>query len=68
MFFQGICFKEKWKSSAQGDSKTKKKFICTTYGCLRFIDSIRFLLRTLDSISGGPKLEDLIITKKKEGC
>ena len=41
--------RKKTKTALHIVPKTNEKYISVTYGCIRFIDSYRFLLSSLDS-------------------
>ena len=50
MFFKKLVDKKKSKVDFEIIPKTNEKYISVTYGCIRFIDSYRFLLSGLDSL------------------
>ena len=50
MFFKTFVDKKKDKVDFEIIPKTNKEYICVTYGCIRFIDSYRFLSSGFDSL------------------
>ena len=50
MFFERLVNKEKHKVDFEIIPKTNEEYISVTYGCIRFIDSYRFLSSGLDSL------------------
>ena len=50
MFFKKIVDKKKDKVDFEIIPKTNEEYISVTYGCIRFIDSYRFLTSGLDSL------------------
>ena len=50
MFFKKLVDKKKNKVDFEIIPKTKEEYISVTYGCIRFIDSYRFLSSGLDSL------------------
>ena len=50
MFFKKLVDKKKNKVDFEIIPKTNEEYISVTYGCVRFIDSYRFLLSDLDSL------------------
>ena len=64
MFFERLVNKEKHKVDFEIIPKTNEEYISVTYGCIRFIDSYRFLSSGLDSLvktlvdNGHKTLED----------
>ena len=50
MFFKKLVDKKKYKVDFDIIPKTNEKYISVTYGCIRFIDSYRFLSSGLDSL------------------
>ena len=50
MFFQKLVHKEIDKVEFKIIPKTNEVYISVTYGCIRFIDSKRFLSSSLDSL------------------
>ena len=50
MFFKKLVDKKKDKVDFELTPKTNEKYISVTYGCIRFIDSYRFLSSSLDSL------------------
>ena len=50
MFFKKFVDRKKDKVEFEIISKTNEKYISVTYGCIRFIDSYRFLSNSLDSL------------------
>ena len=50
MFFKKLVDKKKDKVDFDIIPKTNKEYISVTYGCIRFIDSYRFLSGGLDSL------------------
>ena len=51
MFFKKLVDKKKDKVEFEIIPKTNEEYISVTYGCIRFIDSYRFLSSGLDSLS-----------------
>ena len=50
MFFTKMVNKKKDKVDFEIIPKTNEEYISVTYGCIRFIDSYRFLSSDLDSL------------------
>ena len=50
MFFKNLVDKKKDKVDFKIIPKTKEEYISVTYGCIRFIESYRFLSSGLDSL------------------
>ena len=50
MFFKKLVDKKKDKVDFEVIPKTNEEYISVTYGCIRFIDSYRFLSSSLDSL------------------
>ena len=50
MFFKKLVDKKKDKVNFEIIHKTNEEYISVTYGCIRFIDSYRFLSSSLDSL------------------
>ena len=50
MFFKKIVDKKKDKVDFEIIPKSNEEYISVTYGCIRFIDSYRFLTSGLDSL------------------
>ena len=50
MFFEKLIDKKSDKVEVDIIPKTKEEYISVTYGCIRFIDSYRFLSSSLDSL------------------
>ena len=50
MFFKKLADKKKDKLDFEIIPKTNEEYISVTYGCIRFIDSYRFQLSSLDSL------------------
>ena len=50
MFFEKLVDKKKDKVDFEIIPKTNEEYISVTYGCIRFIDSYRFLSSSLDSL------------------
>ena len=50
MFFKKLVDKKKDKVEFENIPKTNEEYISVTYGCIRFIDSYRFLSSSLDSL------------------
>ena len=46
--------------------KTNEEYILVTYGCIRFIDSFRFLSESLDKLIKNLDMDDLLISKDEE--
>ena len=50
MFFKKLVDKKKDKVDFEIIPKTNEEYISVTYGCIRFIDSYRFLSSSIDSL------------------
>ena len=50
LFFKKLVDKKNWKVKFDIIPKTNEEYISVTYGCIRFIDSYRFLSSNLDSL------------------
>ena len=50
MFFKKLAVMKNDKVNFYIISKTKEEYISVTYGCIRFVDSHRFLSSSLDSL------------------
>ena len=50
MFFEKLVDKKKDKVEFDIVPKTNEEYISVTYGCIRFVDSYRFLSSILDSL------------------
>ena len=50
MFFKKLVDKKNDEVKFDNIPKTKEEYILVTYGCIRFIDSYRFLSSSLDSL------------------
>ena len=50
MFFKKLVDKKKDKVEFEIIPKTNEEYISVTYGCIKFIDSYRFLSSSLDSL------------------
>ena len=65
MFFKKLVDKKKDKIDFDIIPKTNEEYISVTYGCIRFIDSYRFLPSNLDSLVKNLDSDDFIILKKE---
>ena len=65
MFFKKMVDKKKDKVDFEIIPKTNEKYISVTYGCIRFIDSYRFLSSGLDSLVKNLDENDFKILKKE---
>ena len=65
MFFKKLVDKKKDKLDFDIIPKTNEEYISVTYGCIRFIDSYRFLSSGLDSLVKNLDNDDFIILKKE---
>ena len=65
MFFKKLVDKKKDKVDFDIIPKTNEEYISVTYGCIRFIDSYRFLSSGLDSLVKNLDNDDFIILKKE---
>ena len=50
MFFKKLVDKKKYRVKFDTTPKTNEEYISVTYGCIRFIDSYRFVSSGLDSL------------------
>ena len=65
MFFKKLVDKKKDKVDFDIIPKTNEEYISVTYGCIRFIDSYRFLSSGLDSLVKNLDEDDFEILKKE---
>ena len=65
MFFKKLVDKKKDKVDFNIIPKTNEEYISVTYGCIRFIDSYRFLSSGLDSLVKNLDEDDFKILKKE---
>ena len=65
MFFKKLVDKKKDKVDFDIIPKTNEEYISVTYGCIRFIDSYRFLSSGLDSLVKNLDEDDFKIFKKE---
>ena len=65
MFFKKLVDKKKDKVDFDIIPKTNEEYISVTYGCIRFIDSYRFLSCGLDSLVENLDEDDFKILKKE---
>ena len=65
MFFKKLVDKKKDKVDFEIIPKTNEEYISITYGCIRFIDSYRFLSSGLDSLVKNLVEDDFKILKKE---
>ena len=65
MFFKKLVDKKKDKVDFDIIPKTNEEYISVTYGCIRFIDSYRFLSSGLDSLVKNLDEDDFKILKKE---
>ena len=65
MFFKKLVDKKKDKIDFENIPKTNEEYISVTYGCIRFIDSYRFLSSGLDSLVKDLDEDDFRILKKE---
>ena len=65
MFFKKLVDKKNDKVNFDIIPKTNEKYISVTYGCIRFIDSYRFLSSGLDSLVKNLNVDDFKILKKE---
>ena len=65
MFFKKLVDKKNDKVKFDIIPKTNEEYISVTYGCIRFIDSYRFLSSSLDSLVENLNNDDFIILKKE---
>ena len=65
MFFKKLVDKKKDKLDFDIIPKTNEEYISVTYGCIRFIDSYRFLSSGLDSLVKKLDEDDFKILKKE---
>ena len=65
MFFEKLVDKKKDKVDFDIIPKTNEEYISVTYGCIRFIDSYRFLSSGLDSLVKNLDEDDFKILKKE---
>ena len=65
MFFKKLVDKKNNKVKFDIIPKTNEEYISVTYGCIRFIDSYRFLSSSLDSLVTNLNEDDFKILKKE---
>ena len=65
LFFKKLVDKKSHKVKFDIIPKTNEKFIPVTYGCIRFIDSYRFLSMSLDGSVKNLSLDDFKILREK---
>ena len=65
MFFKKLVDKKKEKVDFNIIPKTNEEYITVTYGCIRFVDSYRFLSSGLDSLVKNLDEDDFKILKKE---
>ena len=65
MFFKKLVDKKKNEVDFEIIPKTNEEYISVTYGCIRFIDSYRFLSSGLDSLVKNLDEDDFMILKKE---
>ena len=65
MFFKKLVDKKKDKADFDVMPKTNEEYISVTYGCIRFIDSYRFLSSGLDSLVKTLDVDDFKILKRE---
>ena len=65
MFFKKLVDKKNDKVKFEIIPKTNKEYISVTYGCIRFIDSYRFLTSGLDSLVKNLDEDDFKVLKKR---
>ena len=64
MFFKKLVDKKKDKVNFDIIPKTNEEYISLTYGCIRFIDSYRFLSSNLDKLVKNLDKDDFVILKE----
>ena len=65
MFFKRLVDLKKDKVEFKIIPKTNEEYIAVKYGCIRFIDSYRFLSEILDKLVKNLDVDDFIILKKE---
>ena len=65
MFFKKLVDKKNDRVNFDIIPKTNEKYISVRYGCIRFIDSYRFLLMSLDGLVKNINKDSFKIFKKK---
>ena len=65
MFFKRLVELKNDKVKFKSFPKTKKDFISVSYGCIRFIDSYRFLSSSLDKLVKNLDADVFVILKKE---
>ena len=65
MFFKKLVDLKNDKVKFKKIPKTNEEYISVTYGCIRFIDSYRFLSESLDKLVKNLDEDDLKIFKKE---
>ena len=65
MFFKKLVDEKKDKVDFEIIPKTNEEYISVTYGCVRFIDSYRFLSESLDKLVKNLDVDDFKILKKE---
>ena len=64
LFFKTLVELKKYKVKFKVLPKTNEEYIAVKYGCLKFIDSYRFLSESLDKLVKNLDVDDFIILKK----
>ena len=64
LFFKTLIDKKPYNTNLSVIPKTNEEYISVTYGCLRFIDSYRFLQESLDNLVITLNEDDFKILKK----
>ena len=65
LFFKTLIDKKPDNINLNVIPKTKEEYISVTYGCLRFVDSYRFLQESLDNLVKTLNEDDFKILKKE---
>ena len=65
MFFKRLVVLKKDKVKFKFIPKTNEEYIAVKNGCVRFIDSYRFLSESLDKLVKSLDVDDFIILKKE---
>ena len=63
MFFKRLVDLKKNKVKFKSISKTNEEYISVSYGCIRFIDSYRFLSSSLDKMVKKLEIDNFVILK-----
>ena len=65
MFFKNLVDLKSDEVKFEDTPKTDEKYNFVSYGCIKFIDSYRFLSKSLDKLVKNLDNEDFVILKKE---